>query len=51
MECEDCNGKGTIECDVCDGGNEIDVSEELCRHCQDGEVECITCQGTGQIDW
>lgn len=42
VECEVCNGSGTVTCDHCNSG------EERCDVCDgDGDVECENCDGSG----
>jgi DnaJ-class molecular chaperone len=63
IECKECEGKGTLEkdCEECDGEGHLGTGtqclecggegsvEESCAECDgQGEVECETCQGTGE---
>lgn len=59
--CDECNGKGTIDCGQCEGtgetqtqmammGGDPDETEE-CPVCDgSGTIECEECNGTGHID-
>jgi hypothetical protein len=52
-DCPDCDGDGTEDCQECDGNGEItdeagDSQEcENCA-CDDGKVDCSTCQNSGE---
>ena len=47
--CEKCAGEGQaeIDCEYCDGNGSRWVT---CPYCEEGNVECSECGGTGQVD-
>ena len=58
VPCETCNGTGRIECDWCHATGVLMLGDRLmcsleghsqCLACDNGEVKCKQCKGTGMI--
>lgn len=55
VDCEDCNGAGTVECSECSGNGTVTDPEDsekdvACPVCdEETTVECEECDGSGQI--
>lgn len=51
--CRMCDGSGFVDCDECDGFGVVDCWEcgqgTDCEACDDGEVSCSICNGTGSV--
>tara|TARA_R110001599_G_scaffold244951_1_gene445209 strand:- start:436 stop:2157 length:1722 start_codon:yes stop_codon:yes gene_type:complete len=57
--CDECGGEGEINCETCDGENEITKTCEICdgsgevgcNYCgEDGDIECDSCNGEGLVE-
>lgn len=54
--CSKCNGEGMSSCSNCRGTGEVEVECEhcleshdcVCQDCDEGEVKCLECDGTGK---
>lgn len=56
--CKACNGRGTVECSWCHATGVLMLGDRLvcsiegqshCLVCDNGEVPCKTCKGTGKL--
>lgn len=49
-KCNGCNGKGSVNCPICNGTGNISKKGNLWGELAGGEkVECQSCQGTGKL--